>query len=95
MTIKTLRYEILVCDICKCKTKKEIIENRSINSWNAYTLRSVSMPISADFTIEPTTVRPDPIKLDMCPECEQSFNHWKDRRERGYHATCDCGCEPA
>lgn len=84
MTTKSLRYESFECDICHKKEKIEIVQNEN-NEFVYDCNRSFTISGTAWTTIDlrscPETKKPDPIKLEMCYDCNMSFNKWRKSRE--------------
>ena len=83
MTKETFEYEIETCDICKRRIKKEATKKEPRVG---FTLTSYNISSGTWFSHD---LKPEPVpeRIDMCNECNESFKHWRDRRE----LRCECG----
>ena len=82
MTTKSLRYEKFECDICKKVEKKEIEQQDN----GDYLFEGANYMISitwSTITLDNArpTKKPDPVKIEMCEECDLSFKSWRLKRE--------------
>ena len=84
MTKETFEYEILTCDICKRRVKKD--PKIKENSGFSFSLTNYSIASGTWIAHSGLEAEPVPEHIDMCDQCEESFKKWRAHREDR------CGC---